>query len=101
VTENATTAAAAGRPRPRSRSLYRRVLSLAVAAVFAACLPFSIFYIGALQHRGAIVTTVAAPGGGGHTRLVTTTSGARQKIAATGSAAAAPGSPAPVTTRVS
>jgi hypothetical protein len=77
------------------------VLSVTVAAVFAACLPFSIFYIGALQHRAAIVTTVAAPGGGGHTRLVTTTSGARQTIASTGSTAAAPGSPAPVTSRVS
>lgn len=92
-------AAAVGRPRPRS--LYRRVLSVAVAAVFAACLPFSIFYISALQHRAAIVTTVAAPGAGGHTRLVTTTSGAHQTIAATGSTAGAQGSPAPVTTRVS
>jgi hypothetical protein len=99
VTETSPTAAAAGRRRPRS--LYRRVLSLAVAALFAACLPFSIFYVGAFQQRTAMVSPVAGPAGGGHTRIVTTTSGATRTTAATGTTASVQGSPTLVTTRVS
>jgi hypothetical protein len=36
---------------PARRSLYRTVLSLAVAALVAAWLPFSVFYVTALSHK--------------------------------------------------
>jgi hypothetical protein len=97
VTERRPTAAAPGRRGPRR--LHRKVLSLAVAALLAACLPFSILYVDAVQHRAAGMANVAAPYGGGHTRLVTTTSGGTRTIAASGSSAAPQGSPTPVTTR--
>jgi hypothetical protein len=38
---------------PARRPLYRTVLSLAVAAVVAAWLPFTVFYVTALSHKPA------------------------------------------------
>jgi len=78
--------------RPRRRpSLYRTVLSIAVAGLVAAWLPFSLFYINALsKHRTAPVATVAAA------KPTAAASGAQ-----TATAPAAVTAPAPVTTRVS
>ncbi len=75
-----------GPPRAGSRtrrpSLYTTVLSLAIAAIAATWLPFSVLYINALSKRPAAVTALAAPAAG-HP------------------AAAHATSPTPVTTRVS
>jgi hypothetical protein len=63
----------------RRASLYRRVLSLAVAAVVAAWLPFSVLYVNALSNRAATVSAVYAPraGSGAPTRQVVTTASGR------------------------
>jgi hypothetical protein len=50
-------AAQAARRRP---SRYRAVLSLGIAAIIAAWLPFSMLYINALTHRVAIVNAIGA-----------------------------------------
>ena len=69
------TARAARRP----ASLYRRVLSLGIAAVVAAWLPFSMLYVSALSNRAATVSAVYAPraGSGAPTRQVVTTASGR------------------------
>jgi hypothetical protein len=110
----------AGRPRPAgpgrpSRSpLYRTVLSLAVAAIIAASIPFAALYGRAVQNQSAAVATLpvsAGPSTGTTTRIVTTASGARiaQTVPVTGSGAsgasvsAAPSAAAavPISTRTS
>jgi hypothetical protein len=91
------------RSRSRRRSLYRTVLGLAVAALVAASLPFSVLYATAVNVRPTPVAVIGAPhASGGTTRVVTTASGATRVVPATASAGAtATQSAAPITTRVS
>ena len=86
----------------RRPSLYRTVLSLGIAAVVAAWLPFSMFYITALNKRATSVSTISAPHSTiGTAHVVTTASGATQLVAANSSTGATAGTPTPVTTRAS
>jgi hypothetical protein len=85
----------------RRPSLYRTVLSLGIAAVVAAWLPFSMFYITALNKRVTNVSAISAPHSTTGTRVVTTASGATQLVAANSSTGATAGTPTPVTTRAS
>lgn len=88
------------KPRRRGRSLYRTVLSLAVAAIVAAWLPFSVMYVTALHKRPATVTAISAPGANrSTTRVITTASGATRVVAVNGSPAAQTIVPTPVVTR--
>jgi len=93
-----------GRRRP---SLYRTVLSLGIAAVVAAWLPFSMFYITAVNKRPTPVSAISAPHSTtGTTRVVTTASGATQVVSASASTGAAStgtraATPIPVSTRTS
>lgn len=90
------------RTRRRRPSLYRTVLSLAIAAVVAAWLPFSVFYIAALNKRVTSVSAIiASPSTTGTTRLVTTASGATQLVAANSATGAAVKVPAPIATHAS
>ena len=60
--------------------MYRTVVSLAIAAIVAAWLPFSVFYVSALNKRATTVTAISAPHAtAGTTRLVTTASGATRQ----------------------
>ena len=99
-----TPVARTGRRRP---SLYRTVLSLGVAAVVAAWLPFSMFYITAVNKRATPVSAISAPHSTtGTTRVVTTASGATQVVSASASTGAAStgtraATPIPVSTRTS
>jgi len=77
------------------------VLSLGIAAVVAAWLPFSMFYITALNKRVTNVSAISAPHSTTGTRVVTTASGATQLVAANSSTGATAGTPTPVTTRAS
>ena len=78
---------AAAHPRPR---LYRTVLGLALAAIIAAWLPFSMFYVAALDKRPPTVAAITAPhASAGTPRVVTTASGATRLVST--------GTPAPVT----
>ncbi len=84
------------RAAPRRASLYRRVLSLGIAAVVAAWLPFSVLYVSALSNRAATVSAVSAPraGSGAPTRqVVTTASGRVVSTSATVPTSATVGSP--------
>ena len=89
----------------RRPSLYRTVLSLGIAAVVAAWLPFSMFYITAVNQRATPVSAISAPHSTvGKTRVVTTASGATQVVSP--SASTGPGStgtraatPIPVSTQ--
>ncbi len=91
------TRAATARP-----SLYRRVLSLGVAAVVAAWLPFSVMYITALNRHATPVIAVSTPHNGGATRVVTTASGATKVVAAGSSTAStAPAAVTPISTHAS
>ena len=87
---------------PTRRPLYRTVLSLAVAAVVAAWLPFTVFYVTAVNHTPA--AQVASPTSNHGQRIVTTrTSGGqtiRTVVGATG-ATQQTTSLTPVTTHVS
>lgn len=91
----------------RRRSLYRTVLSLAIAAVVAAWLPFSMFYITAVNKQATPVSAISAPHSTtGTTRVVTTASGATQVVSASASTGAAStgtraATPIPVSTRTS
>ena len=99
MTENSTTTTPRARPtgRPR-RPLYRMVLALAVAALVAAWLPFSVLYVAAL-HKPAQVATVSYKGG---TRIVTTRTSSGQTVnTVTGAGATQTQTATPVTTRVS
>jgi hypothetical protein len=85
----------------RAPSLYRTVLSLAVAAIVAATLPFSALYLTALQRQPATVTTISAPHTPGVTRVITTASGAARTVPAGTPANASLPTPTPVTTQAS
>jgi hypothetical protein len=99
-----TPVARTGRRRP---ALYRTVLSLGIAAVVAAWLPFSMFYITAVNKRATPVSAISAPHSTtGKTRVVTTASGATQVVSASASTGAAStgtraATPIPVSTRTS
>lgn len=82
--------------RRRGRSLHRTVLSITVAAVMAAALPFSVFYVNAVTHPA--VSSVKAG-----VTVRTTSSGSRQLVASTApaSSTAPVSSPAPIRTRTS
>jgi hypothetical protein len=84
------------------------MLSLAIAAIVAAWLPFSVFYMNALNKRAAPISLVSRPhSGSGTVRVITTTSGATRLVAANGptpvanGAALASVAPTSVTTRAS
>jgi hypothetical protein len=63
---------------PTRRPLYRTVLSLAVAALVAAWLPFSVFYVTALNHKPAAqVTSLTYTHG---KRIVTTRTSGGQTV---------------------
>ncbi len=63
---------------PARRRLYRTVLSLAVAAVVAAWLPFTVFYVTALNHTPpAQVASLTYSHG---TRIVTTRTSGGQTV---------------------
>ncbi len=82
------------------RPLHRTVLSLAVAAVLAAMIPFSAIYVAALHRSQALATLPATSAGGRQLKLVTTASGRTIAVPAGGQTAA--GAPsAALTTRAS
>lgn len=83
----------------RSRTLYRTVLSLAVAALIAASIPFAAIYVGSLQHPPTLAA-LAPSSATGSTRLVTTASG-RQIAVPAGVNPATALAAARVTTRTS
>ncbi len=83
------------------RPLYRTVLSLTVAALIAAWLPFTAFYVSALNHRPAAQLTSVAYSHG--QRIITTrTSGGRTVRTVVSAGSPQPTQTAtPVATRVS
>lgn len=90
-------------PSTRSRpSLYRTVLSLAVAALVAVSLPFSVFYASAVNKYTA-ATAISTPAsqstgaqGGSRPVVITTASGATRIVPTTGSGAGGAGNAAAV-----
>ncbi len=98
MTDNASST-----PRPaavnRRRSLYRTVLGVAVAALLAAFLPFTVMYVNALDKRAAAAVVTWKSG---RPVLTTKTSGGQVVQTAAPVAAAAPTqTPVSVTTRSS
>ena len=90
---------AAGRSRPR---LYRTIVGLALAAIVAAWLPFSMFYVAALDKRPTTVTAITAPHpSAGTPRVVTTASGATRLVSTPTGATVTHSAPTPVVTRTS
>jgi hypothetical protein len=85
---------------PARRPLYRTVLSLAVAALVAAWLPFTVFYVTALSHKPtAQVTSLTYSHG---QRIVTTRTSGGQTIRTAGAGGQQPTQTlTPVTTHVS
>ncbi len=90
-------------PRRRRPSLYRTVLSVAIAAIVAASIPFAALYGQALQPRPAAAITAVSGSGGTQTRIVTTASGrvVTQTVPATGAGSASAGTATPIVTRTS
>jgi hypothetical protein len=87
-------------PRRHARSLYRTVLSLAIAAVVAAWLPFTVMYVTALHKPPASVAAISAPGATrSTTRVITTASGATRLVTVNGTPAGQAIVPTPVVTR--
>lgn len=87
-------------PRRHARSLYRTVLSLAIAAVVAAWLPFTAMYVTALHKPAASVAAISAPGAArSTTRVITTASGATRVVTVNGAAASQAIVPTPVAIR--
>ena len=85
---------------PARKPLYRTVLSLAVAALVAAWLPFTVFYVSALRHKPAQITSVTYSHG--RPTVVTRTSSGQTAATATGSTTGQQTHTVqPVTTRVS
>jgi hypothetical protein len=81
----------------RPHSLYRAVLSLAVAALIAASIPFAAIYVSTL-HRPPVLSALAPSTHGAKFRLITTASGRQIKVPVSN------GSPAhaiPITTHTS
>ena len=86
---------------PRRRPLYRTVLSLAVATLVAAWLPFTVFYVTAVHHKPAAqVSSVTYSHG---KQIVTTRTSGGQTVGAVAGPAAGPQTQTlqPVTTHVS
>jgi hypothetical protein len=89
-------------PRRRQRpSLYRAVLSIAVAALVAAWLPFSVMYIDALNKRAAVLATVVTSKSGRAVVITKTSGGQAVQSSASVTTAKPTQAPIPVTTRVS
>ena len=84
---------------PARRPLYRTVLSLAVAAVVAAWLPFSVFYVTALNHKPAAQVTSLTYSQG--KRIVTTRTSGGQTVRTVVGGQQQTQTVTPVTTRVS
>jgi len=72
--------------RGRTHSLYRAVLSLAVAAVIAASIPFAAIYASTVHRPPALAAL--APGARG-VKLITTASGRQITVPASGSGSTA------------
>lgn len=81
-------------PRARPHRLYRAVLSLAVAALIAASIPFAAIYVATVQ-RPPVFSALAPSSHRGSVRLITTASGRQIAVPANGSAAT------PITTHTS
>lgn len=79
----------------RPRSLYRAVLSLAIAALIAASIPFAAIYVSTINRAPAL--SALAPGSHGSVRLITTASGRQITVPAGNHHAKA----IPITTRTS
>ena len=94
-----------GRRDSRPRPLLRTILSLAVAAVIAASIPFAAIYTGTLQHPPIVAALGPGAGAGGrHVTLVTTASGRQVAVPSSGASAGSTlggGGATPVVTRTS
>jgi hypothetical protein len=96
-----------GRRDARPRPLLRTILSLAVAAVIAASIPFAAIYVSTLQlQRPPVVAALSAGAGGGgrQVTLVTTASGRQVAVPSSGTSAGSAlgaGGGTPVVTRTS
>ncbi len=87
--------------RHRRPSLYRTVLSIAIAALVAAWLPFSVMYVEALNKRAAVPATVVTSKSG-RPVVITRTSGGQTVQTAPPAATGKPTqAPIPVATRPS
>ena len=82
----------------RPRALYRTILSLAVAAVIAASIPFAAIYSATISRPPAIAALGPGSSTGGKV-LVTTASGRQMLVPASGNGAASAATP--VRTRTS
>jgi hypothetical protein len=71
----------------RPHSLYRAVLSLAVAALIAASIPFAAIYVSTL-HRQPVLSALAPSPHRGSVRLITTASGKQIAVPASSGASA-------------
>jgi hypothetical protein len=68
----------------RSHSLYRAVLSLAVAALIAASIPFAAIYVSTV-HRPPVLSALApGPRSGQSVKLITTASGRQISVPVSG-----------------
>lgn len=83
----------------RAHSLYRSVLSLAVAALIAASIPFAAIYVSTLHPQPAL-SALAPSSHQGSVRLITTASG-RQIAVPASSGASATAVATPLTTHTS
>ena len=86
---------------PARRPLYRTVLSLAVAALVAAWLPFSVFYVTALNHTPAAQVTSLTYGHGNRTVTTRTSGGQTVRTVVGAGSHQQTQTVTPVTTRVS
>ena len=82
----------------RTHSLYRAVLSLAVAALVAASIPFAAIYVSTVQRPPAL-TALAPSSHAGKVRLITTASG--RQIAVPVSSNGSPAAATPIITHTS
>lgn len=83
------------------RPLYRTVLSLAVAALVAAWLPFTVFYVSALSHTPAARVASVTYSHGQRIIRTRTSGGQTTSTVAGGTGAPQAQAPQPVTTRTS
>jgi hypothetical protein len=86
---------------PRRRPLYRTVLSLAVAALVAAWLPFTVFYVTAVHHPPAAQVSSVTYSHGQQIVTTRTSGGQTVRVPASPAAAAQTQTLQPVTTHVS
>lgn len=68
----------------RQHSVYRAVLSLAVAALIAASIPFAAIYVSTIHRPPSLSALAPASGSRGTLRLLTTASGSQIAVPATG-----------------